>query len=92
MPMDSATPRETSITARQVGGRVLEADSYLWRTLFPQELLRIDGRVQVESSVEFLLQMRFNSSKELVAAAFLPNNPESQAGFDALSNFLISKK
>ncbi|KAJ7504346.1 hypothetical protein B0H11DRAFT_1905589 [Mycena galericulata] len=53
--------------ARQIGGRTLESGSVLWKTLFPSELLRIDGRVPVDKSAHFLLQTRMNSTKELVA-------------------------
>jgi hypothetical protein len=59
MPLDSTIPQETRVVARQTGGRLIPADSALWRTLFPSELLRIDGRVPVDKSSQFLLQNEF---------------------------------
>ncbi|KAF5383828.1 hypothetical protein D9615_003631 [Tricholomella constricta] len=91
MPLDSTIPQETPVAARQVGGRPLEHDSALWKTLFPSELLRIDGRVPVENSSKFLLQMRMNASRELIAVAFTPASESSDTGFRILSDFLIAK-
>ncbi|KAF8074849.1 hypothetical protein FPV67DRAFT_1357997, partial [Lyophyllum atratum] len=91
MPLDSTIPQETPVVARQVGGRPLGHDSALWKTLFPSELLRIDGRVPVENSSQFLLQMRMNGAKELIAVAFSPASESSDAGFRILSDFLIAK-
>ena len=90
MPLDSAIPQETPVTARQMGGRPLEADSPLWKTLFPSDLLRIDGRVPVANSAKFLLQMRMNPSKELIAVAFSPMG-DGESGFKTISDFLIVK-
>ncbi|GLB41926.1 putative PHD-finger [Lyophyllum shimeji] len=91
MPLDSTIPQETPVVARQVGGRPLGNDSALWKTLFPSELLRIDGRVPVENSGKFLLQMRMNAAKELIAVAFSPASESSDVGFRILSDFLIAK-
>lgn|ERR1700722_5810025 len=91
IPLDSTIPQEIRVVARQMGGRSLPFDSPLWRILFPSELLRIDGRVPVDNSSRFLLQMRMNSSKELVGVAFSPH-PGAESGFTMLSDFLIAKK
>lgn len=85
-------PQETSVVARQVGGRHLAHDSPLWKTLFPSDLLRIEGRVPVDNSAKYLMQMRFNVSKELLATAFCPASEASEKDFNVFSNFLISKK
>lgn len=90
MPLDSSIPQETPVVARQMGGRPLEHESLLWKTLFPGNVLRIDGRVPIENSSNFLLQMRMNSAKELIAVAFTPSEA-GETGFKILSNFLISK-
>lgn len=92
MPLDSTLPQETPVIARQVGGRQLGGDSMLWRTLFPSQLLRVDGRVAVDQSAKYLLQMRMNSTKELIAVALSPNTPSDATGFSALSSYLIGKK
>ena len=92
MPLDSSMPQETTLTARQVGGRHLVPDSPLWRTLFPSDLLRIEGRVPVDNSSKYLLQMRLNATKELIAAAFSPTSETSENNFKIFSNFLISKR
>ncbi|KAJ7765491.1 hypothetical protein DFH07DRAFT_1058909 [Mycena maculata] len=91
MPLDSTIPQETPVVARQIGGRSLEMGSVLWKTLFPSELLRIDGRVPVDKSAQFLLQTRMNSTKELIAVAFSPRFDGANAGFQILTDFLIAK-
>ncbi|KAG5654372.1 hypothetical protein H0H81_003830 [Sphagnurus paluster] len=90
LPLDSTIPQETPVVARQIGGRPLEKGSALWKTLFPSSLLRIDGRVPVEDSAKFLLQVRMNAAKELIAVAFSPTS-DGESGFRILSDFLIAK-
>ena len=85
-------PQETTLTARQVGGRHLAPESPLWRTLFPSDLLRIEGRVPVDNSSKYLLQMRLNATKELIATAFRPASEASENNFKIFSDFLISKR
>ncbi|KZT09941.1 uncharacterized protein LAESUDRAFT_694467 [Laetiporus sulphureus 93-53] len=93
MPLDSAIPQNVSLNARQTGGRTLEGDSPLWHTLFPSSELRIDGRVPVDKSAQYLTQMRLNPSKELIAVAFSPEPGPSleSPGFNALIDHLIAK-
>jgi hypothetical protein len=90
MPLDSTIPQETPVVAKQAAGRRLEPTSTLWKTLFPAVQLRIDGRVPVDKSSQYLLQMRLNSSKELIAVAFTPNAEDYK--FQALLNYLEAKK
>jgi hypothetical protein len=92
MPLDSTIPQETGIVARQVAGKSLAADSPLWKTLFLSPNLRIDGRVPVEGSAKYLLQMRMNAGKELFSVAFTPSSDASESGFKALSDFLTAKR
>ena len=92
MPLDSSVPQETTLVARQVAGRALPPNSVLWKTLFPSDQLRIEGRVPVENSVKYLLQMRLNATKELYATAFVPASPTHEEDFKIFSNFLISKR
>ncbi|KAF5387320.1 hypothetical protein D9757_005755 [Collybiopsis confluens] len=91
MPLDSAVPQETLVMGRQVGGRTIDVTSGQWRTLFPSDTLRIDGRVPVENSAKFLLQMRMTPSRELIAVAFSPEAGTDGTGFKVLSDFLINK-
>ncbi|KAI0708842.1 hypothetical protein C8T65DRAFT_649641 [Cerioporus squamosus] len=91
MPLDSAIPQEVAVVARQSGGRTLGSESLLWQSLFPNKELRIDGRVPVEKSAQYLTQVRLNPSKELIAVAFSPAPGSHPAGFDALKNHLVSK-
>ena len=81
------------VNARQMGGRPLASDSPLWQTLFPLQQLRIDGRVPVEKSAQYLTQMRLTPAKELIAVAFgpAPGNGVESAGFKALVDYLVSK-
>jgi hypothetical protein len=54
--------------------------------------LRIDGRVPIEKSAQFLLQMRMNSSKELIAVAFSPSSSQLKEPFKFLIEYLLGKK
>ena len=91
MPLDSAVPQEVTLVARQVGGRPLGGSSPLWKTLFPVDHLRIDGRVPTDKSAEYLTQTRMNSAKELIAAAFNPSSEDCNGAFQALIRYLLSK-
>ncbi|CDO75985.1 hypothetical protein BN946_scf184548.g2 [Trametes cinnabarina] len=91
MPLDSAIPQEVGVTARQGGGRTLPVDSPLWHTLFPSNELRIDGRVPVEKSAQYLTQVRLNPTKELIAAVFSAAPNSDPSGFHAIKNHLLSK-
>ena len=92
MPIDSAVPQELRVDARQIGGRGLASDSPLWRTLFPIDHLRIDGRVAVVSSAQYLLASRLNSAKELIAVAWTPVSDADMAVLKTLETFLINKE
>ncbi|KAF9530425.1 hypothetical protein CPB83DRAFT_850893 [Crepidotus variabilis] len=91
MPLDSAVLQETSLVARQIGGKSLPDDSSLWKTLFPVDVLRVEGRVPVDNSLKYLVQMRMNPTKELYAVALTPANPENEEDFKTFNNFLLSK-
>jgi hypothetical protein len=92
MPIDSSVPQEFRVEARQIGGRAIAFDSPLWRTLFPQDHLRIDGRVAVGSSAQYLLSSRLNSAKELIAVVWTPVSDADMAALKSLSSFLIHKE
>ncbi|KAJ2918693.1 hypothetical protein MD484_g1784, partial [Candolleomyces efflorescens] len=91
MPLDSSIPQETPLVARQIGGTPLLPDSLLWKTLFPADHLRIDGRVPIDNSAKYLLQMRLSSAKELYAVVLSPASEADEDAFKALSDFLTSK-
>ncbi|KAI9431373.1 hypothetical protein H4582DRAFT_1858968 [Lactarius indigo] len=91
MPIDSTVPQELRVDARQIGGRGLASDSPLWRTLFPIDHLRIDGRVAVGSSAQYLLASRLNSAKELIAVAWTPVSDTDMTVLQTLKTFLINK-
>jgi hypothetical protein len=92
MPVDSSVSQELRVVARQIGGRSLASDSPLWRTLFPLDHLRIDGRVAVGSSAQYLLASRLNSAKELIAVVWTPVADPDMTALKTLSNFLINKE
>jgi hypothetical protein len=92
MPLDSTIPQDVPVVARQMGGRILESESPLWKTLFPSGNLRIDGRVPVDKSSQYLLQMRMNSAKELIAVAFAPPSESESLAFKFLMDHLLGKK
>ncbi|KAI0269042.1 hypothetical protein BGY98DRAFT_1016187, partial [Russula aff. rugulosa BPL654] len=91
MPTDSTVSQELRVIARQIGGRGLAFDSQLWRTLFPLDHLRIDGRVPVGSSAQYLVASRLNSAKELLAVAWTPVSDADMAALKTVSSFLINK-
>ena len=91
MPTDSSVSRELRVIARQIGGRGLAFDSPLWRTLFPLDHLRIDGRVAVDSSAQYLVASRLNSAKELIAVAWTPVSDADMAALKTVSSFLMNK-
>jgi len=92
MPIDSTVSQELRVIARQIGGRGLASDSLLWRTLFPLDHLRIDGRVPVGSSAQYLLASRLNSAKELIAVAWTPVSGADMEALKAVSSFLMNKE
>lgn len=92
MPLDSAAPQSTTVFAKQIGGRSLGHQSAWWKTLFPLEDLRIDGRVPTKGSEEFLTQVRLNPYRELIAVAFCPVVGETKTDFDALIEYLNSRE
>jgi hypothetical protein len=92
MPINSSVPQELRVEVRQIGGRAIAFDSPLWRTFFPQDHLRIDGRVAVDSSAQYLLSSRLNSAKELIAVAWAPVSDADMLALKSLSSFLIHKE
>ncbi|TCD71834.1 hypothetical protein EIP91_003177 [Steccherinum ochraceum] len=91
MPLDSTIPQEVPLKARQSGGRTLGGDSPLWRTLFPNDHLRIDGRVPTLNSAQYLTQSRLNPTRELIAVAFEPESADNRTTADSLIQYLIGK-
>lgn len=59
--------------------------------MFPADHLRIDGRVPVDNSAKYLLQMRLTPAKELYAVVLSPASEADEEAFKALSDFLTSK-
>ncbi|KIY51833.1 hypothetical protein FISHEDRAFT_17012, partial [Fistulina hepatica ATCC 64428] len=90
MPLDASMSQEASVVTRQIAGHSMAHDSLLWRTLFPSDVLRIDGRVPVESSAKYLAQMRMNESKELIGVAFSMAS-EHDTAFQMITELLIGK-
>ncbi|KAF7794232.1 hypothetical protein EIP86_005364 [Pleurotus ostreatoroseus] len=91
IPLDSTIPQEVGVFARQIGGRTLGGESTCWKVLFPADHLRIDGRVPVDKSAQYMTAMRLNPTKELIAVAFSPDSETSAAAFDALAKHLLAK-
>jgi hypothetical protein len=92
MPVDTMTPDETRVYARQIGGKTIEHDSPLWRTLCPFEQFRIDGRVPVAHSSKYLMESRMAPAKELVAVTFTPESEQALGVLQAISRFLKGKE
>jgi len=91
MPAELSVSQELRVIARQIGGRGLASDSPLWRMLFPLDYLRIDGRVPIDSSAQYLVASRLNSAKELIAVAWTPVSDADMAALKTVSSFLINK-
>ncbi|KLO12715.1 hypothetical protein SCHPADRAFT_904862 [Schizopora paradoxa] len=91
MPYDANTVITPSVIAKQVGGRTLASSSSAWKSLFPTSDARIDGRVPVPNSSQYLINMRLNATKELIAVCLRPESEEHVKKFDELSDFLVKK-
>ncbi|KZT59026.1 hypothetical protein CALCODRAFT_211768 [Calocera cornea HHB12733] len=92
MPMDPAPPISCYVVARQVGGPKLAKDHMAWDLLFTSATIRIEGRVPVPSSTEYLLNMRMSANKELVAIALSPRSASDENSFGQLFEFLYSRR
>ena len=92
MPLDSVTPLAPSVDAKQIGGRVLEIHSGLWETLFTSATARIDGRVAVQNSTQYLVTTRLNAAKELIAVSFAPSSNDEIVKFNELIDYLVKKE
>ena len=92
MPIDTPVPQETRVSARAIGGRAIPQDSPLWRTLFPSEHLRIDGRVATAQASKYLRDSLVSSAKELVAVTLTAEDENSTAVMQSISNFLLQKE
>ncbi|KZP01442.1 hypothetical protein CALVIDRAFT_547838 [Calocera viscosa TUFC12733] len=91
MPMEPAPPLSCYVVAHQIGGPKLDEDPATWNLLFTSTTIRIDGRVPVPSSTEYLLNMRMSASKELVAISLSPQSAPDEIGFRQLFELLYSR-
>ena len=78
--------------ARAIGGREIPHDSPLWRTLFPGEHLRIDGRVATAQATKYLRDSLVSPAKELVAVTLTAEDEKALAVMQAISSFLMQKE
>jgi len=91
MPMEPSPPLSCKVFARQVGGTRLGENPATWRLLFTAATIRIDGRVPVPNSTQYLLTMRMTANKELVATALFPQSASDVGAFRQLFEFLYSR-
>lgn len=92
MPVEGSASLAPSVVARQIGGRTLESQSGYWQILFPAPITRIDGRVPVDKSSQYLVATRLNPQKELIAVCFTPAQDDDAAKFNELIEFFVEKK
>lgn len=92
MPLDAVNSLISEVTCSQIGGRKLEAQSGFWQTLFPTSQARIDGRVPINTSSQYLVTTRLKPMKELIAVCFTPVSEASMVKFNELSDFLLGKE
>ncbi len=92
MPLDASVFLTPSVMAAQIGGKSIQSGSHLWKTLFPSVETRIDGRVPVDRSSQYLLTNRLNVAKELIAVCFLPSSESEAAKLGDLIKYLVDKK
>ena len=92
MPLDPSNFLAPSVIARQIGGRAADTESAVWKVLFPNTETRIDGRVPVDRSSQYLLNNCMNVTKELIAVYFSPSTEADTAKLEELRRFLIGKK
>lgn len=92
MPLDQLNALAPAVSAKQIGGRVLDPHSGYWQTLFPSPQARIDGRVPVDKSTQYLVTTRMNPAKELIAVCFIPSSEDDSSKSNELVDFLIKKE
>lgn len=92
MPIDTPVPQETHVVARAIGGRAIPHDSPLWRTLFPGEHLRIDGRVATAQASKYMRDSLVSPAKELVAVTLTAEDEKSARVMQSISGFLMQKE
>lgn len=92
MPLDATNFLAPPVITKQIGGRTLEPFSGLWQTLFPAPQARIDGRVAIDKSTQYLVSMRLNATKELIAVCFTPPSEADTPRFNELVDYLVGKE
>ncbi|KAH8108343.1 hypothetical protein DFH11DRAFT_1691587 [Phellopilus nigrolimitatus] len=90
MPVDNLSSLAPFVICKQIGGRTFEPLSGYWQTLFPSPQARIDGRVPVNTSAQYLVSTRLNPVKELIAVCFTPFS-EEDTRFNELIDYLVGK-
>ncbi|KAI5118689.1 hypothetical protein M0805_003625 [Coniferiporia weirii] len=91
MPLDPINALASDVTGRQIGGRGLEPLSGFWQTLFPSPQARIDGRVPVNTSAQYLVTTRLKPMKELIAVCFTPRTETAAVKYNELIDYLVRK-
>ena len=91
MPVNALSSMSPSVVARQLSGQTIESGSPLWKVLFPSVEAKIDGRVPVDKSSQYLLTTQLNVSKELICVCLEPPPSSDGSQFKELLTFLVTK-
>lgn len=80
------TNKSCSLVGRQVGGPDLGTSPEAWKLLAPRDSIALDGRVRIELSTKYLVDLV--ASKDLILVAMTPGEgEEAKATFSALLEF-----
>ncbi|KAL7411525.1 hypothetical protein BDY24DRAFT_371380 [Mrakia frigida] len=83
-------PLPGRLHARQIGGPVVPLETWS-TTLFPKPSYTIIGRVPIETSRKFLLQMHLTPTKELVVVSLEGEGEEGGKSEKGLREFLVKR-
>lgn len=91
MPLETSNSLAPDVSCVQVAGQEFAPMSGYWQTLFPSTSARIDGRVPVATSNQYLVATRLNPSKELIVVCFMPKDAQVRSEYDNLIQYLNGK-
>lgn len=68
----------------QVAGTSLGTHPHIWDQVLPKSIINISGTIEIARAVDYLLQVRFSKSREMVVIAHLPNGTTAEGADPAI--------
>ncbi|CAM1505750.1 Fc.00g113870.m01.CDS01 [Cosmosporella sp. VM-42] len=79
-------------TAKHIGGADFAgAKIGPWSQLIPKRMT-VAGRIPQQSAIEYLCSLRYSNLTDIIVVNITPASPASQAEFNALIDYFVSKK